>query len=133
MDQPQQLILFDGICGLCHGWVRFVIRHDRGGLFKFASMQSDSGQTILARLSKSKDSFETLLYIENDLVYEKSRAFMRIVRHLSPPVRWLSVLSVVPTVVADFVYDQIARRRYRLFGMREECSLTEGDNRERFI
>ena len=130
-DMP--LIVFDGACGLCHAWVRFVLRHDKRGVFKFTSMQSDKGQAILRQYRSPTDCLATMLYIENGLVWDKSRAFLKIVGQLPMPVRLLLCFSIIPRPLRDLVYDQIANNRYRLFGQRDICELMDTKNRQRFL
>lgn len=96
-------------------------------------MQSDKGQAILKQVDMPLESFETMLYLENGFVYEKSLAFLKIVRRLPYPIKLLSCCYMFPGFVRDFVYDCIARNRYKLFGTRDECSLTEGDFKDRFL
>ena len=133
MKNPGRLIIFDGACGLCHAWVRFVIRYDKRRVFKFTSMQSDIGQRILKQFNQPTVSLETMLYIENGAVFEKSRAFLQVVRCLPFPVSLLFGFYFLPRPFRDFVYDRIARNRYKLFGSRDECTLTGGALRDRFI
>lgn len=133
MLNHDKLIIFDGVCGLCHGWVRFVIRFDKYHIFKFTSMQSDMGQAVLKHLNMPADSFETMLYLENDISYEKSLAFLKIVRLLPFPAKLLSCLYVFPGFLRDFIYDRIARNRYKLFGTKDECSFLEGPDKDRFL
>lgn len=133
MKNIDKLIVFDGACGLCHAWVRFVIRHDNCRIFKFTSMQSDTGQIVLRHFNLPTDSFETMLYVENDVAYEKSIAALKIIRLLPLPMRLLSCMSIFPRFMRDFVYDRIACNRYKLFGTRDECSLVEGLDKDRFL
>lgn len=133
MQTPDRLIIIDGDCGLCHGWVRFVIRFDRLGIFKFTSIQSDKGQVSLKRLRLAADCLETMVYVENNIVFTKSMAFLRIVRLLPFPAKLLYVFYIIPGFVRDFFYDYIAANRYRLFGRRDECALKDGKFNDRFI
>lgn len=133
ISTSDKLIIFDGVCGLCHAWVRYVIRHDNKGDFKFTSMQSEKGQAMLKQLNMSVSRRETMLYVENDIAYEKSVAFLKIVRHLRFPVNLLSCLTVFPRCLRDYIYDRFAQNRYRLFGVRDECLLTQGDAKDRFL
>lgn len=133
MNNHDKLIIFDGACGLCHAWVRFVIRHDKHRVFKYTSMQSDKGQVVLKHFNLPTYSFETMLYVEDDIVYVKSLAFLKIVRLLPLPVKLLSCLTIFPRPLRDFVYDRIAGNRYKLFGTRDECSLLEGLDKDKFL
>lgn len=128
-----KLILFDGVCILCNAWVGFVIKYDKQRVFKFASMQSDKGQAILGNFNKSIEHLESMIYIESGIVYEKSAAFLRITRILSFPFRVLSWLKVFPSGFRDYVYDYVARNRYKWFGRHEQCLLPSEADKDRFL
>lgn len=138
-DLPQDfarhgVILFDGICNLCNYMVIFVIHRDRSGYFKFASLQGEAGQSLISRHfpdpAKRPDS---IVLIEHGQVYIHSDAVFRIVRRLGPGWALLSLLTIVPRSVRDLVYRQIARRRYRLFGRRDQCLVPSPSIRSRFL
>jgi len=123
-----KIILYDGICKLCNAWCQFVIRHDKNSIFKLASMQSDKGQDILKNLEQPTTKFETMLYIENNTLYKKSSAFLQIVRHLPFPIKSFLILKLIPNVIRDYIYDQIALNRYKIFGQYKECRIPLEDN-----
>ena len=133
MKNDNKIIVFDGACGLCHAWVRFVIRHDAQNIFKFTSVQSHKGQVILRHFNMPTDVFETMLYVENDVAYGKSTAALKIIRLLPLPIKLLICVAIIPRVVRDFIYVRIARNRYTLFGPRDECSLLDGLDKDRFL
>lgn len=129
----ERLILFDGICRLCNGWARFVIRHDGDRRFKLAPMQSDAGQAVLRHFGLPTATFDTLLVVEEQAVYGKSDAFLRVVAGLGWPWKALAALRVVPRALRDGVYDRIARHRYRLFGRHACCVSPPRDHPGRFL
>ena len=133
MYECDRVIIYDGICGLCHGWVRFVIRHDAHAVFRFASFQSATGQSLLKQNHLSLENLETLVYIESGKVYVRSEAFLRIVARLAFPARLLYGFWLVPARLRDRLYARIAARRYQWFGTQMECSLTGDSIRDRFI
>jgi predicted DCC family thiol-disulfide oxidoreductase YuxK len=79
------VVLFDGVCNLCSFWVRFAIARDPLARLRFAPVQSDLGQDFLRRRNLRTDVFESFYLIEDGRVYEKSAAFLRMVRHLRRP------------------------------------------------
>lgn len=133
MNTPDKLILFDGICALCHAWVKFVLRYDLLNQFRFTAMQSELGQSVLRELGMDMEHFDTMLYLEHGTLYIKSNAFIRIARSLAWPARSLSLLGLIPTVMRDFLYDRIARHRFSLFGKMDICRLTDSQYQDRFI
>ncbi|MBN8246415.1 MAG: DUF393 domain-containing protein [Verrucomicrobia bacterium] len=127
MDAP--LLLYDGDCGLCHGAVRFVLRHERDAVIRFAALQSATGQ---AWTRQAGTGMGTLLWIEAGEIHVRSDAVMLLARHLRWPWRWLGILRLVPRPLRDAGYDLVARHRMRWFG-RATCDLPVTDNRDRFL
>lgn len=123
-----KIILFDGVCKLCNAWCNFIIKYDKHHVFKLTAMQSDTGLAVLKYLKQPTDHFETMLYIENNIVYEKSTAFIKVVEHLPYPVKLLFLLKLIPNFIRDFIYDRIALNRYKLFGKYKECRLPKKDH-----
>ncbi|MDF3933187.1 thiol-disulfide oxidoreductase DCC family protein [Pseudomonas citronellolis] len=128
-----RVVLFDGVCRLCNGWSRFLIRHDRAGAIRLCSVQSAQGQAILAWFGLPQERFDTMLYVEGPKAYEKSEAFLRVIAQLPAPWRWLRGLRLLPRGLRDWGYDRIAQNRYRLFGRYEQCLLPAPEHRARFL
>ena len=130
-----ELFFYDGHCGLCHGAVKFVLKHDRSGkAFRFAPLQ---GETFAARVPVEKraglpDSVVVLTADGNLLI--RSDAFLHVFRQLGGGWKLLAgVLRVVPRPIRDAVYDMVARVRYRVFGTRDDvCPIVPPDLRARF-
>lgn len=127
------IILFDGVCNLCNGAVQYVIQHDPKGIFKFASLQSEAGQQFLAKSGLPKDEFKSFVYLYNDRFYTRSTAALKVARLLKGPVQLLYGFIVIPGFIRDFVYDLIAKNRYKLFGRKEACMLPAPGLKQRFI
>ncbi len=127
------VVLFDGVCNLCNGAVQFLLAHDPTGELRFAALQSDAGRAILAWAGLTADPYATMVFLERGKVYTRSTAVLRIARHLRRPWRWLAAALVVPAPLRDWVYDRLARNRYRLFGRRQECLLPRPELRRRFL
>ncbi len=132
MDE-RPIILFDGVCNLCVGSVRFVIERDRGGRFRFASLQSEAGREIVERCNDARDVPDAMGLVEGGRISWKSEAALRIARGLKWPWNLFAVFLIVPRFVRDGVYDFIAARRYRWFGKRETCMVATDDVRKRFL
>jgi predicted DCC family thiol-disulfide oxidoreductase YuxK len=130
------VVLFDGVCHLCHASVRFIIARDKAGYFSFASLQSDVASELLRQhgvpypLGSGDDS---VILIEDGVVYTHSDASLRVARRLSGVVRLGAVLLVVPKGLRDAVYRLIARNRYRWFGKDEVCWMPTPELRARFL
>jgi len=129
----ERVILFDGVCKLCNGWANFIISHDPELKFQLASVQSSAGQLLLTRFNYPTDQFDTMLLVEHGCCFEKTEAFFKIVSRLGFPWRLLLVFRLLPRAVRDWLYDRIARNRYRLFGRYDYCRLPDPDHHLRYL
>lgn len=131
-DLPEGLVLFDGVCVLCSAWVNFIIPRDPQGHFRFASIQGPTGARIAARLGIDPDSPATNAVIIGNEVYFKSDSALAVLSHLRG-WRWTRILKAMPRPCRDWLYDRIARNRYRLFGRTPQCALPSADHASRFV
>lgn len=129
----ERVVLFDGVCKLCNGWTKFLIRHDRQRLFRLASVQSPQGQALLACYGLPTDRFDSMALIDDDGLHLRSAALLRILAQLPWPWRALAWLRLIPRPVRDWCYDRIALNRYRLFGRHPVCLLPSADHAGRFL
>lgn len=134
-ETPEQIIFFDGVCNLCNGFVRFVIRHDPQGHFHFASLQSDFAYQTLNRLNMPEAVVhrQSVILLDGGKLYTASDAALRILAAFPGRLRHLSALKIIPKFIRDAVYRLIARNRYRLFGKTDTCPLPAPEIRERFL
>lgn len=131
-DQSQLVILFDGVCNLCNGFVNFLIDRDPENQFKFASLQSEFGEKILVKTQMQTDEYQSVLVLEGGEVFTKSSAVFKVIERL-PKWRWLRFLKIFPTCFLDTIYGLIAQNRYRIFGKRDSCRIPTPELRERFL
>lgn len=129
---PDGMIVFDGVCVLCSGWVRFVIERDPAARFRFTPVQSAYGSGLAARLGISVADPETNAVIFDGRAYFKSDAVIEALSRL-PRWRWVRALAAVPKPVRDWAYDWIARRRYRLWGRHDSCMVPTPELSRRFV
>ncbi|RSK47783.1 thiol-disulfide oxidoreductase DCC family protein [Hymenobacter rigui] len=135
MPDASAVILFDGVCNLCNGFVQFVIRHDAAGRFRFAALQSEAGQALLRQYQlPTPTEPDSVVLVMDKRAYTHSAAALQILRGLGGGWRWLAGLGLlVPRRVRDAVYRLIARHRYRWFGRQEACWLPTPALRARFL
>jgi predicted DCC family thiol-disulfide oxidoreductase YuxK len=127
-------MIFDGVCVLCSGGVRFVLRHERDNELVFATTQSATGRALAARHGISTEQLDvTFVLVEGERAYVRSDAALRVAKHLAAPWRWLGVFRLVPGPIRDAIYSWVARRRYRMFGRYDTCMIPATDQRHRFI
>ena len=133
LDPAHPLVLFDGVCNLCAGVVRFVIERDREARFRFAPLQSELGRALQRQHGLDPDELATFVVIDAEGAATRSTAVLRILRQLGAPWRWLYPLRWVPAPLRDALYGVIARNRYRWFGRREQCLVPTPELRSRFL
>lgn len=137
-NESAALILYDGVCGLCDWTIRFVLKRDRSGIFRFAALQSPVAGKILARHGIREASLETFYLVRDfglatESVVGKSSAALYVLSRLGGAWRLTGVARLLPKIMRDSVYDAIARRRYRLFGKYDACPLPDPMYRHRFL
>lgn len=119
---PDGTVLYDGVCVLCSGWFRFVAARDTAARFRFTPIQGAFGRRLAARLGIDPDNPATNALIFGKRAYVRSDAALQVLRHL-PGWRWTAVLRLAPRPVRDWLYDRVARNRYRLFGRTAQCMI----------
>ena len=131
------LILFDGVCNLCNGFVQFVIRQDPTAKFQFAALQSSAGQAVLAAHGLDAATVaaepESVLVEQAGHLYSHSDAVLRIARELGGPWRLLLAGRLLPRAWRDAAYRFVARHRYRWFGRQDSCWLPTPNLKARFL
>ncbi len=115
------VLLFDGVCGLCHGTVRVILSIDRRGSLRFAPLTGEVARGVLDRHPEIAE-VDSLVLVEHvgdrarEHVRVKSDAVLALARGLGGAWRLLGLLAVLPRPLRDWAYDLVARHRYRLFG-----------------
>lgn len=127
------ILLFDGVCTMCNHLVTFVIRRDPQGKFRFASLQSVTGQRLLQQVKLPTANFNTFVLIEGNRYYTKSTAVLHLFKKLGYLWGLLYLLMIVPRPLRDMVYHWIARNRYKWFGKKDQCMMPTPDIKERFL
>lgn len=130
---PDGLMLFDGVCHLCDGTVRTVLRLDRKGAIRFTPIQSPYGRALALAHGIDPEAPESFLFFDQGRPLRRTAAIAALLRRLDPPWRWLAFVERLPRGPADAVYDWIARNRYRLLGRRTHCRVPTAEQRARFM
>lgn len=131
--ENQKVILFDGGCNLCSASVQFIIERDHENIFKFASLQSNFGQEILKKHHLPSADFDSFILLENNQIYQRSSAALKVAKQLSWPLKAMYVFIIVPSFIRNFVYNVIAKNRYKWFGKKTECWLPTPDLKDKFL
>ena len=129
-DQP--IIFFDGVCGMCNGFVDLVLRFDRKHTFLFAPLQGDTARRLLPPLSDDAGEW-SMIYVDEAGIHDQSNASLEVYRRLGGLWWLLSLARYVPVFIRNPIYRVIARNRYRWFGKRDQCRLPTPAERARFL
>jgi predicted DCC family thiol-disulfide oxidoreductase YuxK len=132
------LILYDGVCGLCDRVVQFVLARDRRDRFRFASLQGPTARELLRRHGRDPDDLDTFYVVvehgaETEVLLSKARGALYVLRALGGFWSWTRILGLLPTCVLDRGYDFIARRRYGWFGQYDYCPRPRPEHQQRFL
>lgn len=131
--QYNALVLFDGLCNFCNSSVNYVVKHDKLNRFKFAPLQSEKGQLLLNKYHIDTAKTDSIVFILNEKSYIKSTAAILIAKQLGGMHILLSVFLIIPSFVRDFIYDFIAKNRYKWFGRKEVCMVPSEEVKSKFI
>ncbi len=127
------VILFDGVCNLCNAAVIFFIKRDKKNVFRFASLQSAFGQSVLQKFHLSANTFNSFILFKNGKVYTRSTAALLVAKELSGGWPLLYAFIIVPRFIRDAVYNLIAKNRYKWFGKKTECWIPSPALQSKFI
>ena len=131
--KSKYIVFFDGVCNLCDRTVQFILKRDRKKRFLFGSLQGKTGQEYLHKYHLPADKFHSFMLIEGNVLYTRSTAVLRMLKHLGRGWQLLYVFIYIPQPIRDGVYTLIATNRYKLFGKKDQCSLPTPDEKERFL
>lgn len=127
------IILFDAECVLCSANAQFVLKHDKAGYFRLASMQGEVGAALYRSNGIDPDDPSSMIVIHGDRVRQDSDAVLSIYEGLGYPWRLVAVFRIVPRAIRDPIYRWIARNRYRLFGKRISCWIAPPEYSSRIL
>jgi predicted DCC family thiol-disulfide oxidoreductase YuxK len=127
------IIVFDGYCVLCSGWVSFILRHDRRAIYRLLPAQSPIGHALYVHYGLDPQNFETYILIESGAAWFKSEATLRMTQGLGFPWSLAAILRLVPSAWLDRLYGLVARNRVRFFGRRTTCFRSAPRHDDRFL
>jgi len=133
MADNKKIILFDGVCNLCNRIVQFIIKRDKKDQFRFASLQGETGQKILKKFGLSGNAFNSFILLEDNTIYTRSTAALRVAKKLGSGWPLLYAFTVVPLFLRNAVYNWVAGNRYKWFGKKDACWLPTPALKARFL
>ena len=134
-SKNKSVIIFDGVCNLCNSSVNIVLKNDTKNQFKFASLQSDAAKQILLQFKIKNDvnSLDRIILIENNRIYDKSTAALSILKKLQFPLNLGYFFMIIPKFIRDYIYDVIAKNRYKWFGKKKTCRVPTKEELAKFL
>lgn len=129
----QTSVFFDGVCTLCNRGVNFLIKHDKKGVLKFASLQSEYAQNVIPKALLDRDNLDTIIVYTDGKFYERSKAVLKLCKVLGGGFYVVLMGYLIPRFIRDGLYRFIANNRYRWFGTQSQCRVPTPDLKERFL
>ncbi|MCH7978470.1 MAG: DUF393 domain-containing protein [Acidobacteria bacterium] len=138
MAEPNPIILYDGVCGLCNRLNQFTLRRDKRGVFRFAALQSEFARALLKPHGANAEDLDTFYVVlgketPQERLLARSRAALYVLGTIGGPWKLLTILGLLPTFILDFLYRVIARNRYSMFGRHDHCLPPDPNWKDRFI
>jgi len=127
----KSIVLFDSECNFCNKTIQFILKHEKKPELLFCSLQSETGKEI-QEFFKLKNANSVLL-VENNNLYTKSTAALKITTYLKGGLPLLYFFIIVPLFIRNSIYNYIAKNRYKWFGKRDTCMTPNNEIKERFI
>lgn len=135
LPKEKQLILFDGVCNLCNSSVLYVIKRDKKDIFLFAPLQSETGIELINKFSIDTTKTDSILLYnpKSNSLKQKSSAAIHIAKYLGFPSNLLTVFFIIPTFIRNWVYDYVAKNRYKWYGKKDACMIPTPELQSKFI
>ncbi|QTD38027.1 DUF393 domain-containing protein [Polaribacter batillariae] len=134
IPKNKKVILFDGVCNLCNNSVIKAIKYDKKNTFLFASLQSDAGKKITHYLGIDTTKIDSIILYEPNVSYDvKSTAALKVMNDFGGIWNLTKLLWLFPEAFRNFVYDVIAKNRYKWFGKKESCMIPTPELKAKFL
>lgn len=132
-DASLPLVVFDGVCVFCSGFIQMIIRFDRKKRFRFATAQSPFGEALFRQHGLPTDDYDSNLALIGGRAFTKLDSFIAVMAELGWPWRVAQALLILPRPLRDWLYDRVAKNRYALFGRKDSCDIPSAELRQRLI
>lgn len=134
LPKNKKIILFDGVCNLCNSTVQFVSKYDKKDVFRFVALQSNLGKEIIKHIGISDQNIDSVvLYEPNVAYYYKSDAAIQIAKNLGGFFHFGTVFRILPAGFRNFIYDYVAKNRYKWFGEKDNCMIPTKEIASKFL
>nr|WP_298789875.1 thiol-disulfide oxidoreductase DCC family protein [uncultured Allomuricauda sp.] len=130
----KKIILFDGVCNLCNGAIQFIIKRDKKDTFRYAPLQSEIGEQLIAERAIDTSKVDSIILIEPGVAYfTKSDAALRIAQDFGGLWKALAIFTWIPKTFRDAIYDLVAKNRYKWFGRKDACMIPTPELQGKFL
>lgn len=134
LPKDKKIILFDGVCNLCDKSVQLIIKNDKNDIFRFVALQSELGEKIINHIGIDRSKTDSIvLYEPGNAYYYKSQAAFKIAKDLSGFYNLLSLFQYLPVSFTDYIYDYIAKNRYKWYGKKDQCMIPTKETLDKFL
>jgi len=135
IPKHKKLILFDGVCNLCNSSVQYIIKNDKKNRFMFAPLQSEAGKQIIEKFNIDTTQVDSIILYnpDKDNINYKSTAALKVASQLGFPTNILSVFLIIPSFISNWVYDYIAKNRYKWYGKKDACMIPTPELKSKFL
>ena len=134
LPKNKKIILFDGVCNLCNSAVQFIIKNDKKDIFRFVALQSELGNEICSYIGVDQTKIDSIiLYNPGVAYYYKSSAAFEIADELGGIYSLISIFKILPEKFGNFIYDYIAKNRYKWYGKKESCMIPTPELKSKFL
>lgn len=134
MENGKKVILFDGVCNLCNSSVLYIIKRDKKDVFRFAPLQGEFGQKYISERKIDTSKVDSIILVEpNVAYYTKSAAALKIGQSFGGVWKILWLFEQLPASFRDFLYDIIAKNRYKWFGKKDACMIPTLELKAKFL
>lgn len=133
MITKKSVILFDGVCNLCNASIDFILKRDKKNQFLVGALQEEAGQKLLSKFEVNPEYLDSLVLIEDEKIYFRSTAAIRIAKHLSGLWPIFYGFIILPPSIRDGIYNLVGRNRYSWFGKKNTCRLPSPEEKAKFL
>jgi len=134
LPKNKKIILFDGICNLCNGAVQFIIKNDKKDIFRFVALQSELGKEICNYIGIDQNKIDSIIFYNPGVVYYyKSSAVLEIAQDLGGIYSLITIFKILPEKLRNYIYDYIAKNRYKWYGKKESCMIPTPELKAKFL
>jgi predicted DCC family thiol-disulfide oxidoreductase YuxK len=132
-NENRKIIFFDGVCGLCDRFITFMVDADRKNILMFATQQGEAFQSEEMKKLVKPEMGDSIFYLKGDKIFIKSTAVLTALGDLGGVWKLVLFLKIIPSPIRDYVYDIIAKNRYKIFGKHDTCRIPTPEERAKFI